>query len=393
MQRIVEEYNCYGCGACVEICPKNCIEMKMSDGGFRYPYIDETRCIDCGKCKSRCIATQSTQENRESKCMIGVHKDEQIWMNSSSGGAFSAIVECLYRENTMIYGVGYDKDLIVKHMSINSLADIHKFRKSKYVQSDLSNTYRDIENKLVEGYRVIFSGTPCQVAGLYAMLGKTYDELYTIDIICTGVTSPRLFKKFIEMLENKYKKKVERLDMRYKIKNGTTWNIGDTQVVFEDGEIKRNPTTRLFRQVYGQKIAYRKSCYNCKFAQKNRGSDITIGDWWGSIEELDGVYEHKGISVMLFNTEKAKYLIDKINDRMNTREIDLSEAILDNPTLSHPTKYTGRCEMFWRDNNKYKANRLFRKYSKPKFTTYILWKLSRLIPLSIRNVIKKIIVR
>lgn len=291
MHEIIEKQKCYGCGACVEACPQKCIVMKEDEYGFFYPCINEIKCIDCGACRKKCIAINKKDERNIPVCFIGVHKDENIWLNSSSGGAFTAILQSLFIDNTVIVGAVYDENLIVRHSTADSLVDIEKFRKSKYVQSNLGTIYREIKNYLKEGRRVIFSGTPCQVAGVYATVGKEYENLYTVELICTGVTSPLLFQSFLDLLEEKYRKKVKKIDMRHKVKNENGWNIGDTQVVFEDGKVLRNVKTRWFRQLYGQKIAYRESCYTCQFAKCEREADITIGDWWGNLEGLSGVKE------------------------------------------------------------------------------------------------------
>lgn len=393
MREIVARNLCYGCGACMQSCPVNCISMKEDRAGFLYPVIDEKKCINCRRCKEICISDHKKDENSAGypNCYIGVNKDEEIWMNSSSGGAFSAIVKALEIPGFVVFGAEYNDKNEVCHSYVEKFDDLERFRKSKYVQSNLKDTFRKAEQFLREGRRVIFSGTPCQIAGLYAALGKEYDNLYTVDLVCTGVMSPLLFKKSISVLEKKYGNTVKKIDMRYKVKGKEGWNIGDTEVIFSDDKRLRNKATRCYRQIYGQKIAYRERCYNCQFAKINRVSDITIGDWWGTIDSLPEVTEHKGISLLLFNSVKGTDLIEDIKRYMYLSEIDYCSAIKDNPTLRAPTPKTKRCGRFWRDFYNMKDELLLKKYSKPPMNIYIPWLCSRIIPVQIRKNLRKLL--
>lgn len=394
MREIVDKNQCYGCGACEQVCPVGCISMQPDSRGFLYPIIDEEKCINCGKCQKHCIARQGeSDDSLEQVCYIGVHKNEDIWMNSASGGAFSAIVEALNCENLIVFGAAYTEKNEVWHIHINGIEELAKLRKSKYVQSRLGEAYKDVQEFLQEGKRVVFSGTPCQIAGLYSVLGKDYENLYTLDLICTGVTSPLLLSKNMSMLEKKYKGSIRGVDMRYKVQTKDGWNIGDTEIVFEDGRRLRNKDTRLYRHVYGQKLAYRDSCYHCRYAKSSRGADITIGDWWGNIGQLSDIKEHKGISLMLFNSKKGKELIPVLKEKMYMSEMDFELAQKDNPTLNSPTKKEVRYERFWHDFDRIRDERLFKKYAKPEMKTYIPWLLSRVIPAAARKRIKRLIHR
>lgn len=392
MKKIIEKELCYGCSACEKKCPQKCIEMHTDENGFLYPQIDEKNCIDCFICQKVCIRkqNQNIEKNKTNGCYLGVHKDENIWINSSSGGAFTAIVQSFAEKNPIIFGAYFDENMKVKHGYLK-ISETAKMRKSKYVQSELGNTFRDVERFLKDGRYVIFSGTPCQIAGLYAAIGKNHENLFTIDLICTGVCSPKLWKKYIIFLENHFHKKIKNVDMRYKVKNNNDWNIGDTNVVFFDGTYARNEKTRLYRYLYGQKTGYRDACYHCQFANTQRVADITIGDWWGSIDKLPEIQEHKGISVLLINSEKGNNIIYKLKKYMFLTEISLSEASAYNPTLSHATKYTKRNKRFWLDFHRMKTEPFFRKYSRPEIKTYIIWRFSKLIPKNLRSYIKRIV--
>lgn len=364
--------------------------MQLDERGFFYPHIEEDKCIDCGMCQKFCIRNQKYGcDNEGAVCQIGVHKDENIWMNSSSGGAFTAIVQALENNNPIIGGVCYDGDMCVKHEFMDA-SRISKMRKSKYVQSDMRGVFETVENFLKEGRYVIFTGTPCQISGLYAAIGKKYEKLYTIDLVCTGVMSQKIWQEYVLYLEKYYGKRITNVDMRYKVKNKNGWNIGDTEVGFEDGTRVRSDRTRLYRKMYGQKVAYRDACYNCQFARLQRESDMTIGDWWGDIEALKGkVKEHKGISLIIGNTQKGKIVLDALKDNMFLVPLNIEDAIADNPTLSHATRSTRRNGEFWNDAMKMRADKLLRKYSRPEFIIYVLWFISRMIPTPLRGYIKK----
>lgn len=396
MKEVIDAKLCYGCGACAKLCPVGCISMERDEKGFLYPVIDQERCIDCGTCRKNCIAGQYGKDGQKANApavCIGVHKDEKIWMNSASGGAFSAIVKALEQENFAVFGAGWDSENRVAHSYADNEEKTQAFRKSKYVQSYMGDSYQTAEAFLKEGKRVVFSGTPCQIAGLYAALGRDYPNLYTIDLICTGVVSPLLYEKFLSFLEKKYKSGVVKVDMRYKVKNKEGWNIGDTQVTFGDGRRIRNRDSRLYRQLYGQKTAYRESCYNCQFANSDRIGDITIGDWWGSLDRLPEVKEHKGISLILFNSEKGKELMEAVRQNMYMEKIDLDAALADNPTLSHATVRSRRCDELWRDFAGMKDAAFLKKHARPPLKIYIPWVISRIIPASFRRKIRKLVGR
>lgn len=215
MKKIVDDNMCYGCGACENVCPQNCIRMEYDQYGFLHPIIDEASCIDCKLCQKRCIAlSESTGIDilKDNK-YIGINKDRNVQLNSSSGGAFTAIAESLGNGNTIFCGAKFNSQMMVVHGWTNDVKQLAQFRKSKYVQSKTDVIYKQIKEFLEAGKRVVFSGTPCQVAGLYASLGKSYEELFTIDLICTGVSSPGLFQKYVNMLQKKYRSDIVHIQL------------------------------------------------------------------------------------------------------------------------------------------------------------------------------------
>lgn len=393
MKKIVDDNMCYGCGVCENVCPQNCIRMEYDQYGFLHPIIDEASCIDCKLCQKRCIALSECTDIdilKDNK-YIGINKDRNVQLNSSSGGAFTAIAESLGNGNTIFCGAKFNSQMMVVHGWTNDVKQLAQFRKSKYVQSKTDVIYKQIKEFLEAGKRVVFSGTPCQVAGLYASLGKSYEELFTIDLICTGVSSPGLFQKYVNMLQKKYRSDIVHIDMRHKVKKDGEWNIGDTEVKFKDGSTLRNKTTRLYRSLYGQKVSYRESCYQCKYACMNRQGDFTIGDWWGSLEKLEGVSEHNGISTLFFNSRKSQKFYNKLSEKMLLAPISDEELEKDNPTLSHPTLKTKRSRKFRNDYLVLNESKILNRYSKPEMKVYITWLVSRIIPKVIREKIKDVL--
>jgi coenzyme F420-reducing hydrogenase beta subunit len=203
---IMDVKNCFGCSACAQICPQQCIRMIPDVEGFEYPSVDESACIKCGLCYEVCPSLKDTLfETAESqKFYAFVYKDRNIVEQSSSGGAFTAIAEAFCNVGSYkIFGAKWNDDFSVSHSSINDVSDIDIFRKSKYLQSEIGNSYIEVENALKDGQTVVFSGTPCQVAGLKSFLKKDYDRLLLLDIICHGVPSKLIFQQYIKSLEKK----------------------------------------------------------------------------------------------------------------------------------------------------------------------------------------------
>ena len=190
---------CTGCGACYNICPVQCINMEADEEGFDYPFIELDKCIDCRKCQSVCPMINSAKFHDETELTVYAcwNKDESVRYNSSSGGVFTALAEAIIEDDGVAYGAAYDESMIVRHIAIDNKHDVKKLRGSKYVQSDIGRTYSDIKTKLVEGKKVLFSGTPCQVAGLKNFIGEKSGNLITCDILCKGVSSPGLFNKYV----------------------------------------------------------------------------------------------------------------------------------------------------------------------------------------------------
>lgn len=309
---------CCGCEACVNVCPKKIIGMQQNEEGFYYPIINQEECIRCGLCKRTCpiIVEKSNKGMARLESYAGSSLDNEIIKKSASGGMFSLIVdEWLHgmQEKGYICGVIYDEDYKgVHHIMTEEMEDVFLMRTSKYVQSKKGYIYQQVKHNLEKGKRVLFSGTPCEVAALYSYLGKRPNNLLTVDIICQGPTAPKVLKEYTELLEKKYASKVLNMNMRHK---EGIWIPQYLLVQMESGRIIKNLfyDTPLGAALH---IMQRQSCYKCKFVKKHKYSDITIGDYHGADKE-ENYYNPNGTSIIIGNTETGIRLIEKIREKRN----------------------------------------------------------------------------
>lgn len=344
---------CSGCTACKTICPKHCISMKTDDEGFSYPVINNEKCISCGSCERICPFNNVNNKAQCLHCYYGWIKDEKTRFMSTSGGAFFAIAEAMIKEGVShIYGAAYDDNLEVHHIQVTDSLNLDKLRRSKYVQSDIGDTFCEILEYLKNGKKVLFSGTPCQVQGLLNLLnGKLRENLYTVSLVCHGVSSPMVFKRYLAELSQKYHCKVSKIVFRDKqIINGTL-SHKCTTVQFTNGTELKNPEDP-YTMAFGIGLMTRYSCFNCLFSTPLRESDITIGDFWG----IDNVYPElkkcisKGISLLLTHTEKGERMIESIRSTFEVNDCDVQYAL--NPRqqqLIHPVRKPSRRDMFMND--------------------------------------------
>lgn len=349
MNLAIKDNECCGCSACMNICPRNAIKMKSNTlDGFLYPTIDENKCIECKLCEEVCpFLNRNEVAGRLEK--IGVYavknKNDEDRLRSSSGGVFTLISDYILNKNGVVYGAQYDKNLNVIHGRAENKRDRDKFRGSKYVQSNISDTYKKVKNDLIDGKKVLFTGTPCQVSGLNNYIGesKYIKNLYTQDIVCHGVPSPAIFKENLKYLEKKYNSKVKKVNFRGKVLKG---NTQDLEVVFENGRVLNVlPKMDLYYSLFLHDIILRPSCYNCKFTNLKREADITLADYWG----IEGVFpdfkDDKGISMVLINTKKGKELFGNIIDQIDYIETSTKQCMQKN--LYEPTSKSKLHNLFW----------------------------------------------
>lgn len=305
--------------------------MTLLGDGFFYPTVDEERCVHCGKCVNVCPIHQSKAalaDGQTHHCYYGWHRNESTRMKSTSGGAFSAIAELILgHDNSAVYGALYDEDWGVCHKGIGTLDGLERLRQSKYVQSDTGNCYSEIKDRLDRDEYVAFFGTPCQADGLRLFLGKEYSRLLLVDFVCHGVTSPVIFKKYIQSLEQRERSSVTSFRFRDKVTKGNVSSLAHTTIVFRNNRI-RSSECNWYLRAYMSGLLQRVSCEKCPYAGSYRRSDVTLGDFWGIediIPRLKGEF-HKGISLLLSSTEKGHEVCKNLSASMHTVETQVSYA-------------------------------------------------------------------
>lgn len=356
---------CCGCGACANACPKKCISMVSDDKGFLHPVIDESKCIKCNKCEKVCqiYNHHNVLQVMDTPIVYACHSlSENQRTESSSGGISVVLADYVIENGGVVFGVVYDDNMKAIHCKIDNKNDICKLQKSKYVQSDIGDVYSEVHKLLIEGVMVLFTGTPCQIGGLYQYLQKDYENLITMDIICFGVPSPKIFKDYVEWFERKEKQKILNIDYRNKTKG---WNSSSTQIICESGkEYLMDTNKNEYYNIFRSHIAIRSSCNHCLYTNMQRYADISAGDYWG-IENFDNEYDtFKGVSKVLINTEKGKKVWDCIKDKMCSKEMSVESAI--RPNLVAPSKVHEKREEFFETYNRAGFEKTYNKYIKEK---------------------------
>lgn len=348
MQAYKTKELCAGCTACTNICPHNAINMVADSQGFLYPVTDEKHCTDCGLCQQICPFINGYRINdnyAQPKVFAAKHTDNDIRMESSSGGMFTAISDCILAKNGLIYGAAFDEELEVCHQKAENTAERAKLRGSKYSQSDLKAVFKDIKNELKNGRQVLFTGTPCQNAGLHAYLNKKYDNLYLCDIVCHGTPSPLIFKDYKCHLQDKYDSKIKTLTFRFKPSGWRSLAVG---IKFANGKEYIKPAQEdVFYNLFFRNIILRESCYHCRFTNFYRPSDITIADYWGIEKSMADFDDNMGVSLVLVNSLKGMELFENIKNQINYRESNIKDCLQHN--LQKPTKPFPKREQFWQD--------------------------------------------
>ena len=354
MKNICDRDRCTGCMACINTCNQNAIICVEDSEGFLYPYIREESCIRCGKCYSVCPHNKAVEREflNKTKCLAGWNRNQKQRKISSSGGVFAAISDYIIQSGGVVFGAAFSKDYSVNHIMIDTIQGLPLLQGSKYVQSQINDTYRQCSRMLATGRKVLFTGTPCQIDGLYAFLGdRSKDYLYTIDILCHGVPSYKTIRSYLDSIESTYKSKINKFSFRNK-KTIRGWEHSCTlEITLDDGrKITGYKEDIYFWEGFLRNIFLRKCCYKCEYAGKERVGDITIGDFWG-IQNVAKDEKINGVSFILCNSEKGNELLKRVNIATESRLI--KEAIPQNRTLEKPfTQGPGR-EEFFRDMGTY----------------------------------------
>ena len=333
MIEIVNKENCTGCTACQQICPKRCILMREDEEGFCYPVVNRNMCISCGKCEKICpvLNTKFVAKSGYPDAYLVYDVNENWRKKSAAGGGFVALARFFIEKyHGVVFGAVYDKDYHVYHEQIDQADQLFRVQKSKYVQSDVRDTFLQVRRLLEIDKYVLYSGTPCQIYGLKAFLGKlaVSDKLYCVDLSCHGVPSPKVLKKYLEALELKECSKIKSFTMRDKKFKRVAYEQG-FGVVFQNGNSLFIPHSQdMFGRCFWGEMVSRPSCYNCHFKTIWRDADITLGDCWFMSCFVPAEDDDLGVTMALAHTDKGKLIIEQ-NDKLvwyNVKAEDLIKA-------------------------------------------------------------------
>ena len=380
MINIIEKKDCCGCGLCASICPKHCIEMVEDEEGFVYPKVNEDLCINCGLCNKSCPILSYSSRNFESPaCALAYSKNNEIRETSSSGGIFSELALYILKHNGIVYGASVEEEARVKHVRINSVEQLERLKGSKYVQSEMNEVYKNVKEDLENEKKVLFTGTPCEIAALNTFLKEDYNNLYTCDLICHGVPSHKIFRKYLNEIEEKYKSKVQKVYFRNK---DDGWANFKTKIFFENGDFYSCRADKdLYMKSFLKNASLRPSCYDCKFSKIPRCADLTLGDYWGVEKVHPELNDDKGISMIVINSKKGEELLNNIKKSIVLQKgEELENFIKFNPCLCGSVKPNPNRENFFKDVDKYSMEKLEKKYLREKITLkYIIKRIKKII--------------
>lgn len=343
--------DCAGCSACMNICPQKAIIMKEDENGYIYPKIDETKCINCGLCQKTCAYQNYQIEGNSIKAYASFNTDEKSLKKSSSGGVFASLASDFLKKGGIVYGCAMEHKeelLVPMHIRVDKVEELWKLQGSKYVKSVIDFSYIDVKEQLKNGKKVLFSGTPCQVAALKKYLSISNvntDNIYYIDLICHGTPSTRFFQDYIRFIENKKKFKI--LDLKFRNKR-YGWGLKGTITYKKpEGRIKEKVFYNRLSSYYNYFLkgkTYRENCYSCKYANIHRNGDITIGDYWGiEIQHPEYLKDNggkititKGISCILVNSKKGEKLLEDYGKKLVLLKSSIGKIVEGNQQLTSP---------------------------------------------------------
>ena len=359
-KKIENKKDCTGCHACMSICPVDCISMDCDEEGFLYPKVNYEICIGCNRCITVCPVINKPSENDNAEAYACINNDEVTRLESSSGGIFTLVAEQVIDDNGIVFGACFNDEFELEHNLVKTKEELCKLRGSKYVQSRMGDAYNKAKQNLDSGVKVLFTGTPCQIAGLKSYLGKSYENLLTLDIICHGVPSPEVWKKYIEFREIESKSKTQRISFRGK---NDGWKRFSVSFLFKnDTEYRDNLNKDLYMRAFLKDICLRPSCYECEFKSLNRQSDMTLADFWGIENILPEMDDDKGTSLVFINSNKGFKMFDSILCRMKVKEVNINEAVKYNLSAIKSVNKNPNRELFFRDLNELEFNELVHKY-------------------------------
>ena len=354
MIKITDKRKCTGCSACVNICPKKAITFECDKAGYNYPVVDSKKCIDCSLCDKICpmINPVDVDNNYDEPLVKAAwNKDEQIRINSTSGGIFTAIAQRFIEKDGYVVGAEYSEDFGIRHSIISKDTNIVNLRQSKYAQSDLGDVFVSIKRLLQDNKQVLFCGSPCQVAGLRKYLLKDYDNLFIVDFICRGIISQKIYKNYLDSVEKHTNSKISKVHFKNK---DFGWNRFSTKISLENGEFyhKDRYNDEYMKGYLKYNLYLRPCCYDCQFKTLPRLSDLTLGDFWGIGNSDKSLDNDKGTSVVLINSDKGREFFNNISDLIFATDSSLEQVKKGNACLFNKAEEGKYSEYFYKNFEK-----------------------------------------
>lgn len=382
-RKINNKKDCMGCHACASICPKSCISMESDKEGFLYPNVDYNLCIRCKQCINVCPIINKEEVMNDPVAYSCINNDETIRLDSSSGGIFTLVAERVIARDGAVFGATFNDQFEVEHVFVETKENLEQLRGSKYVQSKIGNSYKKAKEFLDSGREVLFTGTPCQIAGLKSYLDKLYTNLSTMDIVCHGVPSPDVWHKYVEFRETVAGSLAQRIAFRRKDEG---WKRYSVSFLFKNNtEYRQNLRNDLFMRAFLKDVCLRPACYDCKYKGLNRQSDLTLADFWGVQNILPEMDDDKGTSLIFVNSEMGQRLFNEVKDKMLYQEVDINEAVKYNSAAIKSVKYNPKRDGFMAEKESLPFDKLVAKYCNEP--------LQRRIRNKVRSGIKKILVK
>ena len=362
MIEIEDKKDCCGCWACANACPKQCITMVEDNEGFRYPQVDASLCIGCNVCDKVCPLKKPVVNEEVPLTYVVQNKDRDVRRHSTSGGFYSAISDYVVNRGGVVFGAAFEADYVVRHSYAETKAGCVKFQVSKYVQSLIGDTYAQAKRFLEAGRMVVFSGTPCQIAGLYGFLrNKKYEKLITVDLVCHGTPSPLLLTRYLRYQEAIHGSKVVDWKSRDKFYG---YDYSTTNIEFENKNIsyhKGSEADILFR-LYFKNICSRPSCYQCHFRTLHRMSDFTIFDCWDA-PSVNREFDDSGATNVFVHTHKGQSLFEQLKAYFIWSESNIDDVVMrDGIMIKHNVPANPRREEFFKDLNTLSLDEVEKKY-------------------------------
>lgn len=395
MINISDKTNCSGCSACAAICPKDCIKMNVDEEGFAYPCVDGMECINCGACEKVCpIINKSEEVVSPQDAYVVQNKDQEVLRESTAGGAFTSIAEYVIKNGGVVFGVTLTDGFTAKHICVESISALKQFRNSKYMQSyEDGNAFKKVKVFLKQKRLVCYSGTPCQVEGLLHFLGKNYDNLITVDVVCRAVPSPMIFKKYIQFQNKALNSNVKNVRFRDKY-YGYKYSTMNVTTETNGGNYHKGVDTDKWLKAFFSGMCLRPSCYCCEFKKRYRSSDFTIWDCFNVGRFSRKLDNDKGATRMLVHTEKGKQIMNEILNTFEYVKVEPEQIIAGTAEMTKSVQYNKLRDQFMQDANLMDPSDLFNKY----FPDTLKTKLEHFVRmfcyrLGVYGIMKKIYVR